>query len=359
MGKFPLRRRRMGELSGKPISHRIFIERLVIAIAVIAVALLLWNLRGLLMLVFGAVLVSVILGIVAEPIRERLKVPDWAALLAAVLIVAGIIVAAFWTFGAQVTRQAEGLREMIPAAWTALEARLDAWGLGEALREWTASIGGGGGVVANLGNIAVTVGNGIADTLLVLVGGIYLAAQPELYRVGMLKLVPERGRELAEQALEASGRALRLWLLGRLVSMTVVGLLTWLGLTAIGVPSAAALGLLAALLEFVPFIGPILAAVPAVLLAFAGSPEKAIWTALLFLAIQQFEGNVLEPLVQQRAVDLPPALLLFALVAGGLVFGVTGVILAAPFTVVVYVMVKRLYVQEALHTPTPLPGEDG
>ena len=344
-------------MSHEPISHRIFIERLVIAVIVIGIALLLWNLRGLFMLVFGAVLVSVILGIVARPIRERLHLPDWAALLAAVVIVAGVIIVAFWTFGAQVTRQAEALRDMIPVAWTALEARLDAWGLGEMMRQWASQVRGGGGVVANLGNIAVTVGNGIADTLLVVVGGIYLAAQPELYRVGLLKLVPERGRELADQALAASGRALHLWLLGRLVSMAVVGLLTWLGLLVIGVPSALALGLLAALLEFVPFVGPIVSAIPALLLAFADSPEKAMWTALLFLAIQQFEGNVLEPLVQQRAVDLPPALLLFALVAGGLIFGIVGVILAAPFTVVVYVMVKRLYVQEALNTPTSLPGQ--
>ena len=139
--------------------------------------------------------------------------------------------------------------------------------------------------------------------------------------------------------------------------MLVVGILSWLGLLIIGVPSALALGLLAALLEFIPFIGPIVSAIPAILLAFAESPEQAIWTAMLFLAIQQFEGNVLEPMVQQRAVDLPPALLLFALVAGGLIFGIVGVILAAPFTVVVFVMVKRLYVQEALNTPTPLPGE--
>jgi predicted PurR-regulated permease PerM len=212
-------------------------------------------------------------------------------------------------------------------------------------------------VVANFGNIAISVGNALADILLVIVGGIYLAAQPDLYRVGLLKLVPARGRSLAAQALDASGRALRLWLLGRMVSMAAVGLLTWLGLMIIGVPSALTLGLLAALLEFIPFIGPILSAVPALLLGFAAGPDKAIWVALLFLAIQQFEGNVLEPLVQQRAVDLPPALLLFALVAGGLVFGVAGIILAAPLTVVLYVMVKRLYVQEALDTATPLPGE--
>ena len=345
-------------MSGEPISHRVFVERIVIALIVVGIALLLWNLRGLFMLVFGAVLVSVILNIVAAPIRSRLGWPDWAALLAAVLIVTGVIGGAFWIFGAQVVRQAEALQSMIPAAWTAIEARLNAWGLDEAVRQWTQSIRTGGGVVASLRNFAVTIGNGIADTLLVVVGGIYLAAQPELYRVGLLKLVPKRGRALAADALDASARGLRLWLLGRIVSMAVVGLLTWLGLVLIGVPSALALALLAGLLEFVPFIGPVLSAVPAIILALAESPEMAIWVALLFLAIQQFEGTVLEPLVQQRAVDMPPALLLFALVAGGLVFGIVGVILAAPLTVVLYIMVKRLYVQEALNTRTTLPGDD-
>jgi predicted PurR-regulated permease PerM len=226
------------------------------------------------------------------------------------------------------------------------------------VREWTASLSQGGGVLSNIGAIAMSVGNALADTLLVLVAGIYLAAQPGLYWTGMIKLVPESGRALAAEAMEASARALRLWLLGRMVSMAAVGFLTWLGLTLIGVPSALTLGLLAALLEFVPFIGPIVSAVPAVLLAFAAGPEKAFWTMLLFLLVQQFEGNVLEPLVQQRAVDLPPALLLFALVAGGFTFGVSGIILAAPLTVVLYVLVKRLYVQEALHTRTRMPGED-
>ena len=345
------------EMNSGPISHRVFIERLVIAIALIGIALLLWTLRGLFMLVFGAVLVSVILNLVAKPLRERLHVRHGFGLLLAVVLVLGILGAAFWLFGAQVARQAGALQEMIPGAWAAAQARLDLWGLGDAVSEWSEGIGAGGGVIANLGNIAMTVGNGIADTLLVVVGGIYLAAQPELYRVGLLKLVPERGRALAAEAILASGRGLRLWLLGRLVSMTVVGLLTWLGLVLIGVPSALALALLAALLEFVPFVGPIVSAIPAILIAFAASPQHALWVAFLFLAIQQFEGNILEPLVQQKAVDLPPALLIFALVAGGLIFGISGVILAAPFTVVLFIMVKRLYVQEALSTPTALPGD--
>jgi predicted PurR-regulated permease PerM len=342
---------------GQPLSHRQFVERLVVAIVVLGLVALLWQLRGLLILVFGAVLAAVILTVIAAPIAQRLHLPRTVALTIAVVLAAALFAIAFGLFGREVAAQASLLEHRVPEAWRAIETRLDAWGLGEPLAQWTQSIRSGGGVAANLGGIAMSVGSALADTLLVLVGGVYLAAQPDLYRDGLIKLIPERGRALCAEALDDSGRALRLWLRGQLVSMILVGLLTGFGLWLIGVPSALTLGLLAAILEFIPFAGPIIAAVPALVLALAAGPEMAFWVVILYLVVQQIEGNVIQPIVQERAVDLPPALLLFSIVAGGLVFGIVGVIFAAPLTVVIYVMVKRLYVREALHTATPIPGE--
>ena len=346
-------------MSQQPMSHRVFIERLVIAIAILGLALLLWALRGLLILVFGAVLVAVILSLIAHPLKKRPGLPDWAALLTAVLVVAGLFAFAFWLFGAETARQASALREAIPAAWQALLQRLEPIGLAEPLRQGMAGMqsGGSGGVLTNIGRFVMSVGGGIADAVLVIVGGIYLAAQPRLYRSGLLKLFPPGSRDQVEQALDDSWTALRLWLAGRLVSMLFIGLLTGIGLWALGIPGALALGVVAFILEFVPFVGPIISAVPAILLALAFDPVKALWVAGLYLGIQQLEGNVIEPIVQQRAVDLPPALLLFAIVAGALIFGPTGVIFAAPLTVVLFVMVKRLYVRDALQTATDIPGE--
>ena len=346
-------------MSQGPNSHRLFIERVVIALALVAVALLLWNLRGLFLLVFGSVLVSVILGMVAEPIRRRLGVPPALALLAAVLIVSGVIGTAFWLFGAEVIRQATSLRELIPAAWAALETRLDAWGLGEALREWSDTLAQGGGVVSNLGTIAVSIGNGLADTVLVIVGGIYLAAQPALYRVGLLKLVPERGRALAAEALDASGRALHLWLLGRMVSMTVVGLLTWLGLTIIGVPSALTLALLAALLEFVPFIGPIISAVPAILLGFAAGPEKALWVALLFTALLGLANATQISLSNERSCVMRDDYAILCWGGAGTDYGTTtdSLIMTYYYRVPQLVDLLELLTQNGqLLGPTPSPG---
>ena len=344
-------------MNDQPHSHRIFIERLVITIAVLAVVLLTWALRDLLILVFGSVLLSVILQLIADPIQHRLKLPGGVALFCAVLILVGLFALVFWMFGSELARQGTALTRMIPEAWEAVQAQLAGWGLGDIVGRWADQLGGGAGVMGSLSNIAISIGSGLADTVLVIAGAIYLAAQPKLYRTGVIKMVPEQGRPLVAEALEDSGNALRLWLLGRIVSMSVVGLLTFIGLSIIGVPSALMLGLVAALLEFVPFIGPIVSSIPAILLAFAVSPTMALWTAFLYLGIQQFEGNVLEPLVQQRAVSIPPALLLFSVVAGGLLFGVIGILFAGPLIVVTYVLVKRLYVREALHTKTPVPGE--
>jgi predicted PurR-regulated permease PerM len=215
----------------------------------------------------------------------------------------------------------------------------------------------GGGSLSGFGRTLLSVGSGLADLLVVIFAGIYLATQPNFYRVGAIKLVPPTRRKIAAEAMLESERALRLWLKGQAIAMVVVGLLTGFGLWFLGMPSAMTLGLLAGVLEFIPFAGPIIAAVPAVLLALAVSPELALWVTLLYVIVQQFEGNVLTPLVQQYAVDLPGAVLLFSLIGFGTLFGTLGVILAAPLAVVTMVLVKRLYVIETLDTATPIPGE--
>ncbi|MGE5723313.1 MAG: AI-2E family transporter [Sphingomonadales bacterium] len=332
-----------------------FVARVMVAAAIFGLLWFAWELRLLLLLVFGAVLVSVIFRMIARPIRDRLHVKGGIALAIAVLLVIGIIALVFWFFGAEIARQTNSLSETLPGAWQKVQTRLETAGWGEPLHRWLENVRSS--AVSNLGRFALSIGNGVADTVLVIVAGIYLAAQPDLYRTGLIKLVPPRSRDLIGSAIEESGHALGLWLKGRLVSMTIVGILTASGLYLIGIPSWLSLGLLSGLLEFIPFLGPFLSAIPAVLLAFAISPQAALWTIGLYLLVQQIEGNLVEPLVQQRAVTIPPPLLLFALGASALLFGLGGVILGSPLAVVIYVLVKRLYVREALATDTPLPTD--
>jgi len=347
-----------GQSRAMPDPRREFIYRVLIVFALIVLGGVLLRISTVLPLIFGAVLVAVLFRAIAEPLARRTNMPDGLALAAAVTIIFGILAAAAWLLGSEVRAQVAVLTETVPASWQALERRLEAWGMTDQLDEMVADMKpSGSGMLSQVGGVALTFGSGLADLLLVLVGGVYLAAQPQLYRTGLLKLVPPSRRELAADAVDDSGRALRLWLLGQLVSMTIIGTVTGIGLWLIGVPSALTLGLLAGLLEFIAIIGPIIAAIPALLIALTQGADVALWTLGLYIMVQQLEGNIVQPMVQQRAVDLPPALLLFSLVISGLLFGIVGVILAAPMTVLVFVLVKRLYVREALQTETSVPGE--
>ena len=341
-----------------PESEHIFVRRALIVLGLAALFFLVWQLRILFLMLFGAVVIASIFRAVADTICRFTRLPGAVATGLAILLVLGTLGGLVALFGAHVGQQVATLRETLPAAWRALEQRIGDIGLSDQLDRLVASITTpGGSNLSGFGRTLLSIGSGIADLLVVIFAGIYLATQPNFYRIGAIKLVPPARRKVAAEAMLESERALRLWLKGQAIAMLVVGFTTGIGLWALGMPSALVLGLIAGLLEFIPFAGPIIAAVPALLLALAVSPELALWVALLYLAVQQLEGNLLTPLVQQYAVDLPGAVLLFSLIGFGMLFGTLGVILAAPLAVVTMVLVKRLYVIETLDTPTPIPGE--
>ena len=334
-----------------------FLRRLILAILVVATAWLFWHLRFVLVLAFGSVLFAMVLHAIARRLRRWLHLSDRLSLALAILLLFAGLAAVLLLFGAQIADQAEAIAGRLPEAVDQLERLAASLGLAGWAQQRISEIASGSGGFGDLGRFLMTLGDGLTNLVILLFGGIFLAARPELYRTGLIKLVPARARGNAATALDDCDKALRLWLKGRLLAMVIVGALIGLGLWAIGVRSYLALALLAAVLEFVPFIGPIVASVPAILVALLAGPEEALLVAGLFLVVQQLEGNVITPLIQQHAVELPAALLLFALLAFALLFGIIGVLLAEPLTVALFVLVKRLYVREALHTRTPMPGK--
>jgi predicted PurR-regulated permease PerM len=127
--------------------------------------------------------------------------------------------------------------------------------------------------------------------------------------------------------------------------MLFVGVVTSIGLLVAGVPLAIPLGILSGVLDFVPVIGPFVAAIPGVLIAFAEGPQVALYAVLVYIAVQFIEGHFVIPLAQKWAVSMPPALALVAIVAFGVAFGLPGVLFALPLTVVAMVLVQKLYVE--------------
>jgi len=343
------------EQRSRAADDRIFIRRVLIVLGLVALVLLAWQLRAVLVMLFGAVVVATIFRSLADPICRWSRLPSGVSVAISVAIVFGVLVGLVAIFGTQLAGQVTLLATSLPDAWKSLQAQLGGSGVLhqvlESARQSTS------GTIANFGGFIMSVGSAVADTLVVIFGGIFLAAQPRFYKSGAIKLVPPAKRELMAEAMDHSERALRLWLKGQLIAMVAVGMLTGIGLWMLGMGSALALGLLAGLLEFIPFVGPIVSAVPAVIIALSVNPELALWVVLLYTAVQQFESYLLQPLVQQYAVDLPGVVLIFSLIAFGMLFGAIGILFAAPMAVVSYVMVKKLYVQETLGTATPIPGD--
>jgi predicted PurR-regulated permease PerM len=205
-----------------------------------------------------------------------------------------------------------------------------------------------GGVVSStfgvIGNVVVVFGIGL-----------FFALSPKLYAQGALRLLPVSRRARTATILSEVGTQLQWWFVGQLCSMTSIGILTFIGLKILGVPMAVTLGILAGLMNFIPNFGPILAAAPAVLVAFAPhgdqtqlNPGLAGWVILVYIVIQLLEGWVITPFFQQRAVELPPALIIMSQVLFGLLLGPIGLVLATPILATVMVLVRMVYVEDVL-----------
>lgn len=323
-----------------------------IVLALVGCCWLLIELSRFFLLVFAAIVLGAVFDAITRRICLWTGISRSFGLTLAIFTFLGVFVGAFTLFGTQLAGEFDTIRQTVPAAIEGLEGFLERYGMGAGLRDLTQM---GSDDISRLftqaGGFALAAGNGIADFVLVLVGAIFMAGNPDVYRRGFLLLVPGKAEAVAAQALDDSGAGLRGWMLGQAISSLVVAALTWIGLLLLGVPAAGGLGVIAGLLDVIPMVGPIIAGVPAVLLAFTVSPLTALWTLLLFLAIQQLQGNFLQPMIQKHAVDIPPALLLFAVLAFGLLFGFLGVLLAAPLTIVSFILVRRVYVEAILGKP--------
>ena len=323
-----------------------------IAVTVVIVLVLLWYAIDVVLLAFVGILLAILLRAPADWLTARFGLREgWSLAIVGAVTVALLAVVAL-LFGRGIAAQALQLIDRIPEILATMRDRLGESELGSRMVTAAESSGlfsGGDGqfIGRGLGLIGSTFG-AIANVLIVVFFAVFMALQPRPYVEGFLFLVPKRRRERAREVVHEIGDVLRRWLVGQALLAACVALLTGTGLLLLGAPFAIALGLLAGLMEFVPYIGPFVAAAPAILVGFAASPELALKIALLFLAIQLIESYGLSPFVQHKAVYLPPAVILFSQVLMGAIIGALGVAVATPLAAAVMVTVSMLYVEDAL-----------
>ena len=188
---------------------------------------------------------------------------------------------------------------------------------------------------------------GLLASIAVLILAVFLAAQPEVYRELLLRMTPVHSRDRAADVFDSAGRSLRRWVIGKGITMLAVGVVTYIGLTLFGIPGALALAARAAVLEFIPNFGPTLAWIPAVIAAFLVSPLTALYVTIFYIVLQQVQSALTVPLVERKAVNIPPAALLIWQIMLTIAFGFLGLFLSTPALALIVVAVRVLWVEPA------------
>jgi predicted PurR-regulated permease PerM len=328
---------------------------------------LFWQLSVVMLTVLLAVIVALPLAASTDWLARR-RVPRPVGAIATLLVALAVVAGAFALLAPTLTAQLDRLVAQLPAVVTDLRSQIRSLGLdggsADAGVRFQALVQGYLDDPARLvGPVRIVVTNtltALGGLLLVLLTALYAASNPQPLVGGLIALVPPAGRNRARHILSRLRDSWLGWLKGTAIDMVLTGLLTFAALSVIGLEHAVVFAALTALLELVPYLGPILAAIPPVLFALTQSVELAALTLAAYTVVQQVEGNVIVPLVMSQAVGLPPALLAFGVVIIGSLFGLMGVLLAVPLLSAVVILVQELWIapNEARAARDP-PGRTG
>ncbi|WP_284944835.1 AI-2E family transporter [Acidisoma cladoniae] len=302
-----------------------------------------------LLLVLLAILLAVSLRGAAERVAKHSPLSiHWALALIVILVVLAIVGFCMWV-GPQLVQQGHDLVKSLTQEFNDLKARYGQSGIGKQVMQKVSSGGSDAqSLAAPLIKVAGSTVGAIAAFFVLVVTMLYFASNPDLYVKGIVTLMPKPRRARVREVMGKVAHVLRWWFLGQLIDMAVVGALSVAGMLIIGLPMALALGVLAGLLTFVPYFGAILAAIPALAIAAGQGTHMLLLTAVVFAICHLVEGYIVSPLVQDRMVRLPPALLILSMTFVGALFGPMGVVLATPIAVAGLVLVSELYVVDAL-----------
>ncbi len=323
-----------------------------VALAVLLAFVFVPAIGQVLLLLFAALLLGLLFSGLADELRRRTPLSSGWSLG---VVIAGVLAGLgglFWLIGPSVAEQVQKIIEQAPQYAQTIEERLEAWGIGASVLERVS--GETSGMVRRM---VGTFSSAVVNTFVLLFGGIFLAVTPKPYFDGIVKLLPSRYHTRTHEVLLATGHALRRWLIGRGISMLILGVLTGLGLMLFGVPLALTLAILAALLSFIPYVGGFIWLIVGAGAALATGTTGDLYAVVGIYAAAQFvESNLLMPLVQRRTTDILPFVLIASQLILGTLAGGLGILVAAPLAVATMVLIQMLYVQDTLGNPVHVLG---
>jgi predicted PurR-regulated permease PerM len=321
-------------------------RRAIVVIALLALAAAIWYTASVFLLAFGGILLAVFLRFLGDQLADLIRIPRGWAFAIVVVGIAFLLALACWTAIPHVSAQVNQLIKMLPLGIERLEAHLGGRAWGRILLNFLPQMLASASIPERITGLLHSIGDGFAGLVLIAALGIYLGAVPSVYRNGLLKLFPEHSRARACEVLSEIAYTLRWWVLGQLIPMGVLGLATGLGLHFLHVQLAFTLALFTAFMIFIPYIGSLIAFIVTLLVTLIHGTSDVLYVAILYIGIHSAEGYFLTPMVQRRAIYLPPALAIVAQVLMGWLLGFIGFALATPLTAATLVAVKMLYLHE-------------
>ncbi|HEV2134704.1 MAG TPA: AI-2E family transporter [Terracidiphilus sp.] len=327
-------------MQGKPHSPA---RLLVYSGLAILVFLLVWFQLNLLLLAFAGILVAVLLDAVTSWVDRHTRLTGVIAYLATVLLIAAVLAGIGYLLVPRASQQIAELMRSLPDSIHRLKEPLEKYSWGKELLQRVHAAVHQGGSGAQVQQFASSVTDAITDLIVVLVVGFFAALNPRGYKEGLLALFPERRRGRTRRLAEDPQHQLKWWMLGQLVPMTAIGIASGIALTLLHVPLAWTLGLITGVAVFLPYAGTILAGILSVLIALQRGPHTALWVLIVYTLLHLAEGYILTPLVQRKAVRLPPVLTILVQYFMWSVAGILGLALAAPLAGAGVVLVKELF----------------
>lgn len=307
--------------------------------------IIVWFAIDVFFLAFGAVLLALLLHSIGYWTKKIIHLPYVISLIIALIVILGLFAIVLWLYSPTIAEQFQTLVKQLPKAALNLRNALMPY-LNEKFfspehikQELSFS---SKAIFTQVMTFFSSTVSSIVSFLVFIVVGFYLAIVPKRYLKGLWFILPEQKKERLWMMLTKIANSLRFWLLGKVLSMTVIGLLTWLGLWLLNVSLALILALLIGLLTFIPYVGAIIGSIPAVLIAFAEYPLKAVYVIVLYIGIHIAEGYFITPVIEQKTVSIPPAVTIMAQILTIALFGWVGLTLATPLIVVILSLISSV-----------------
>lgn len=327
-----------------------------VSLLMLALFLLVGYAANFFFLVFGGIIFAVVISALSHFVSDKTPLSYSLSVALVLVLLVVLIGGAIWLLAPAVSQQADELATSLPKAFDQFRGTLSQtkWGqkllagIPENPGQLLSSDNLGKGVLSQMTGVFSSTLGGLVNILIVVITGIYLAASPDTYRKGFVKLFNPTYRSRLLTVMDQCYDTLKNWFISRSITMTVVGVVTSIGLAILGVPFAIVLGIIAGILNFIPNLGPYIALAPALLVALPGGMSQVLYVFLLYMGVQSLEGYVLTPLLDKKFVSLPPALLLFGQVLLGVLVGLAGVLFASPLIAVLLVIVQELYIKDHL-----------